>query len=153
MNRNSYLKSVEMNWNSHLKSVEIYWNYRLKTCWNKLNFVEDISTNINIIEIAGRHSSCWFCRPACSCLPVRWNWRLGFRQQEVYVVAAGLEKIPGAAAARNAERNSRHSVSTQKCRDWVGAQPLPLCNSTGRSTGTSFGRGERYVLRWLSQEV
>ncbi len=126
MNRNSWLKSVEINWNSRLKSVEINWISRLKICWNKLNFVEDISTNIKIIDIAGRRSSCWFCRPAC--LPVRWNWRLGSRQQEVDVVAAGLEEIPCAAAASSGTWRKECAAlsSDTKCRDWVGAQPLPL---------------------------
>jgi hypothetical protein len=56
-----------------------------------LNFVEDISTNINNIDIAERRST--------ACSPVRWNWRLGFRQHEVDVVATGLEEILGAAVA------------------------------------------------------
>jgi hypothetical protein len=65
---------AEICWNELKLSFEICWNNwnsRLKIWWNKLNFVEDISTNINIFDIAGRRSSCWFCRPACS--PVRWN--------------------------------------------------------------------------------
>ena len=102
-----------------------------------MNFVEDISTNINIIDIAGRRSSCWFCRPACS--TVRWNWRLESRQQEVDVVAAGLEEIPGAAAASSGTWGKERAALSRdtQCRDWVGAQPLPLYNSTG----TSFCRG------------
>ncbi len=153
MNRISWLKSVEMNGNSRLKFVEINRNSRLKICWNKLNFVQDISNNINIIDIAGRRSSCWFCRPACS--PVRWNWRLGSRQQEVDVDAAGLEEIPGAAAASSGTWGKECAALSRdtSCRDWVGAHPLPLYNSTGRSPGASFGRGERYVLHGLSQEV